>query len=804
MCFTLLGLVGLLMLLPELTPSSASAASLVVAPLSPDDPALSLDISTVDLELFSGSTFQNDFDESYLTINTKTNSPYGYALYLNMADANTCLRHTSDIGTACASIASNAKFSAGNPKSNVNEWGYSLNGGTTYYAPLAAGSSTAIAPAGTGIRLYEIATLPGGDYVVVAFGAKASSALKPGSYVGQMVLTAAPNAPPEPIIYSVSPATGVAGDTITITGAILQTAHRVQVGSTDCTSATIVDEYTITCVVPAGTPGATVNVTVTTWGGSAIAPSSFTYDNPIPTAQWVKGPNFKGGATSAHLYNISLDANMILVVNKDSFGNYPGVSCDYDAGQWCNAVTVKSSTLAAYKAAPAGTEIAEDDILGYWVYIPRFAYEVQRYHAWNKPVCGNNQAGAAYADADCTSAAYQARFDIRFELASDTKKIPDPGDAGCSTPPASALAANLYTGGTDYRTDCGVSRTYGAATGTTWATHPAFTFGSTELDGLWIGKFETTGSIAAPTVKPNLKSQISQTIGEQYTIAKSIGVADAANTGGSTAATTQNSHNLATMKSRMLKNSEWGAAAYLATSVYGSNGKMVMINSAYTSMADGNGNASQYGITGCGPSTATSTSTYADATINTSGAVPVATSCSSGNPQRNYWGSIGQTASTTQNVYGIYDMSGGAYEYVMGYYGTGNSATNMATLPPANYLDNYGATTNVRPTWASSTTVQYYNFDRCAWDATPASPTTATSLFKCGGHANYETTFVQSVSTVTQSWGSDNSIFVYSTSPWFLRGGYSSAGSDAGLFVSSYYTGVANMRYGFRPSFSAY
>ena len=81
------------------------------------------------------------------------------------------------------------------------------------------------------------------------------------------------------------------------------------------------------------------------------------------------------------------------------------------------------------------------------------------------------------------------------------------------------------------------------------------------------------------------------------------------------------------MKSRMLKNSEWGAAAYLATSVYGSDGKMVMINSAYTSMADGNGNASQYGITGCGPSTATSTSTYADATINTSGAMHGCTSC---------------------------------------------------------------------------------------------------------------------------------------------------------------------------------
>jgi len=634
-------------------------------------------------------------------------------------------------------------------------------------------------------------------------GARGDLGLTVGQYSLQITFTAIGNIVPAPTISAVSPGNGNAGTTITLTGTGFNTATAVQVGGTNCTSASIVSNTSITCVVPSGTAGTTVDVTVTTWGGTATRTGGFTYDPPVPTAQWVKSSSTKTGA-SAGSYTVDLDANMIPVVNKASDGTYPSNWCNYDAGQWCNAVTVKPTALAGYQGASVGAAIAEDDILGYWVYVPRYAYEVQRYHAWNRPVCGNNLSGAAYADANCTTAAYQARFDIRFETAVTAKKTPSPGSATCSTPPASALAANLYTGGDDYRTGCGVSRTYGAATGTTWATHPAFTFGSTELNGVWVGKFETTGSIAAPTVKPNLKSQISQTIGVQYTIAKSIGAADAANTGGSTASTTQNTHNLSAMKSRMLTNREWGAASYLATSAYGSDGKMVMINSAYTSMADGNGNASQFGITGCGPSTATSTSTYADATINTSGAVPVATSCSSGNPQRNYFGSIGQTASTTQNVYGIYDMSGGAYEYVMGYYGTGNSASNMATLPPANYMDNYGATTNVRPTWANSATVQYYNFDRCAWDATPATPTSASSLFKCGGHANYETTFVQSVSAVTQSWGSDYSYFVASTNPWFLRGGSSIFGSNAGLFSSDSHTGAALTSSGFRPSLSAF
>ena len=42
----------------------------------------------------------------------------------------------------------------------------------------------------------------------------------------------------------------------------------------------------------------------------------------------------------------------------------------------------------------------------------------------------------------------------------------------------------------------------------------------------------------------------------------------------------------------------------------------------------------------------------------------------------------GVLASTTRNVYGIYDMSGGAYEYIMGMYqdADGNIHTGESTL----------------------------------------------------------------------------------------------------------------------------
>ena len=39
---------------------------------------------------------------------------------------------------------------------------------------------------------------------------------------------------------------------------------------------------------------------------------------------------------------------------------------------------LQSKTLASTPSAATGTEVDNNDVLGYWVYIPRYAYEVQR------------------------------------------------------------------------------------------------------------------------------------------------------------------------------------------------------------------------------------------------------------------------------------------------------------------------------------------------------------------------------------------------------------------------------------------
>ena len=345
-----------------------------------------------------------------------------------------------------------------------------------------------------------------------------------------------------------------------------------------------------------------------------------------------------------------------------------------------------------------------------------------------------------------------------------------------------------------------------------WATHPAFTFGSTELNGLWIGKFETTGTVTNPTVKPNQHANIYERIGKFYTMARSIGVGtyDPTNNGGNTiSGITQNSHNLNKATSHMLKNSEWGAITYLASSKYGAGTNNVSINSAYPSTsADADGNSSIFGTTGCGPNNIDrSTTAYSSVTTSTGGTVGLPALSSShiedplacGDVDHSYIGNIGQLASTTNNVYGIYDMSGGAHEYVMGNLtgyddqseSSDPSYTTYPIKPP--YVDlykeslgfDYSSSGDTNPAWSYSTSAQYYNNDVCTWDI-------------CGGHALHETKQYQSVSSYRQSWGDDYSNFAFSDYRWFHRGGDANDGSSAGLFYPGSSGGDRKDSVGFR------
>jgi len=402
---------------------------------------------------------------------------------------------------------------------------------------------------------------------------------------------------------------------------------------------------------------------------------------------------------------------------------------DYSAKQWANAVTVSSASLATYQAAPAGTVINEADVLAYYVYIPRYEYQVCRPNA-SDLVTGIVAAGCP---SDVTT---PYDFNIQFQKPNQTTA-------------------------------------FGGTTVGGWATHPAFTFGSTALAGIWVGKYETSSSdtisdtataAAAVTngtvrIKPNQNGLNYQNISTQFATAQSFTNPTAPNFQGLSSATTD---------TRMARDADWGAVTYLATSSYGKGAaNPVYINNCmddvswtnYNKRTGWSGTAADASYTGdCVPGT------------NDTGA---------------YQTAVGQQASTTGNPTGLYDMSGGNAEYTLSNFnhvqadwGSGPvDGFPAGNFPSSKYLDVY-----LNPPFTGD---YYTSNDLCTWAT-------------CGGRALHETKSVQSVTSYDQSWGSDYSIFVDADYPWYIRGGFSSSSSYAGLFSANSLNGGAYVSIGFR------
>ena len=154
--------------------------------------------------------------------------------------------------------------------------------------------------------------------------------------------------------------------------------------------------------------------------------------------------------------------------------------------------------------------------------------------------------------------------------------------------------------------------------GNKYIVHPAFETNldnggwNSELSGFWFAKYEMRGSTASALESKNgTASQVSQSVGLQYTNARNA-------TYGFTGTLDNDDNNTSYMHSHMIKNSEWGAVAYLTHSKYGRNGNEITINDNKNHLRGG------------GSGTA-------------------------------YLMNINQ--STTGNPYGIYDMSGCCTEF---------------------------------------------------------------------------------------------------------------------------------------------
>ena len=392
---------------------------------------------------------------------------------------------------------------------------------------------------------------------------------------------------------------------------------------------------------------------------------------------------------------------------------------DYDKKEWANAVVLNATKNV-------GEVVTEDDIDLWYVWIPRYKYQL--FNAENGSV--NEQ-----------------EIQIKFE-------------SGTSSTGTVSCTDNIS--GTDGTTS---SETCTYATNGAWYTHPAFTFGEQELTGFWVGKFEvsTTDSTcnSSPsstncnksshtlTIKPNISSLRYTTVSNFFTAIQNIN-------------TTYNLNG----DSHMMKNMEWGAAAYLSHSKYGIGEEVYINNSSsyYTGRSGGNVGGNTNTVATQYPSSSTSSSKYYSYGYYTYDGKIV-----------NYDGSIGDYASdrtlgtkssTTGNIYGVYDMSGGSFEYVMGnivnssgaFY---SSSAGFSTPPDSIYYDSY--------TYGTS----YTTHGRGKL-----------------GDATKET--LKTFGSNTGGWYSDYAYFPYSSNSWFYRGGIFSSGSNAGLFYFNYNTGRSN------------
>lgn len=175
-----------------------------------------------------------------------------------------------------------------------------------------------------------------------------------------------------------------------------------------------------------------------------------------------------------------------------------------------------------------------------------------------------------------------------------------------------------------------------------------------QLTGIWVAKFEASSNSSAVVenpsvanlgadggsatdtelkirVKPNVTSWRAITVNNIFTVCRNL-----TETGNSLENTSQ-------LEPHMMKNTEWGAVAYLSRSVYGKNDE-VWNNPYYNSPT---GYSPITGLCGKNTNAKDLATTNLDDTCK-------------------YNEINGGNASTTGNAYGVYDMAGGAWEYVAG------------------------------------------------------------------------------------------------------------------------------------------
>lgn len=434
---------------------------------------------------------------------------------------------------------------------------------------------------------------------------------------------------------------------------------------------------------------------------------------------------------------------MIPVVYKN--GSWVTVSkyeawYNYQAGQnmWANVVTVNAHAAdcgndcldhiqkhdRTYYQNHTGVKVSIDDINGMYVWIPRFEYKIT---------------------------------------------VPYGVGIGALATSPGAIEINL------------VSKTTKKAT-SGYTIHPAFTYGTKELGGFWVAKFEasadpTSKCIESPSacdsskikviVAPNRDSWRNITIGNAYTATSSMN--------GELFYGFKSSNGV-----HLMKNTEWGAVAYLSQSKYGKYGKDGQ--EVFPNMYYNNGT-----LTGCTSGKA-------------GNGLKIMNKCTDAEGNKlNYNYEASYRGSTSGTIYGIFDMAGGAAEYVMGNYNRNESRGGILLndimeqkKDEAGELmfDEEGSPVMVIKTpRINDRYVNIYTTKTCANN-------------ECAGAALLKTEFASSIKT--HNWWLDEYALNFSDdekgTSWLVRGGdWSLTSQSIGIFAVRTATGLKDEKIGFRP-----
>jgi len=429
-----------------------------------------------------------------------------------------------------------------------------------------------------------------------------------------------------------------------------------------------------------------------------ITTCSHTWENGTCTTCGKKAPFTADGSWDGTINTPILTEDMTPVAWDEEGNEFTPTTNE----EWYNYVAQASGVDGTSNWANAKTSDGS-----YWVWIPRYEYKVTS-QATSGSTAGTIDVNFIPITTNVTSSGYTTTTDINQTVNG-----------------VEVLSKGITVSSNGY------------------IIHPAFTSdvdvggGDSELAGIWVAKYEMsmeTNGTATTTTSSNGNVAISSTI----KMVSKPGVTSWRYT------TVSNMYENAlaydsSKESHLMKNSEWGAVAYLTHSKYGRNGIEVTMNS----------NSSYY----------TAGSSKATATTNVS-------------------------QSSTGNATGVYDLAGGASEYVAlfndaysssgSYYKSYKSAsgTNMGAIGLAN-----GGSTKYLTAYSNVT--EQYRF------AASGNIYTTHNAFATGGYTVSITG--DAISELIRSgnsmaWFYDTSEFIFSEEPFLRRGGSANINTTGGVF----------------------